>query len=363
MTWLVRFTFGFMALVIASAAPPDTQAVSAQVFTEPTRPAATPRPRSRSNSSTRSNRRRAAPAETAPVQQQPAAPAGFTDPQDYCTANPAMTVPGDDYIGGTPDWLVNGWKIASGNAQLSGTLATQWKCSQGRVMACATPIGEDWCGLPDTIEEPTPEMEEYCQENRSGAIPKTVTGNTLPVWICRRRAPRISGYRSDLDADGYLSDTWVDASPFSPANMVGAVPRSYLARWNVPVKVGIIGSLRRSGALVIDGRTDDLITTFAMMQIEGGDLGSVVGQTIYYGENASNQVGLTGCVADLILRDASQNSITVVERYRPGRRDCRDPEIFMLQENEGQLFVNWMREGRTRPKRSEWVQAFAGSSN
>ena len=269
-----------------------------------------------------------------------------------------MTTPRKDYHGGVPKWLVDGWKIASGNSQEDGVLAAQWKCSSGRVLACATPMGEDWCGKPDQIEEPTQEMVEYCTNSRKGAIPRLVTGNTMPVWICKRRKPRISGYHTELDAEGYLSGTWIDVTALAPSNMAGAVRRSYLSRWKLPVKVGLIGSMRKSGALVIGGRTDQLITTFAVMEIKGGSIGSAIGRTIYYGENARRQVGTTGCIANLVLSAATLNSITVVEQYLPGKSRCRRPETFMLQESQGQMRVNWMRKGRSKPKRSLWIQAF-----
>lgn len=354
-----RLFWAALAIVILVAVPQPVDQVHAQVFTEPSKKKAEERrSKARSNSS---SRKRSAPKPAAVEVAPPvieSARAEFTDPQVYCETNPTASKPGEDYVGGIPDWLVNGWQVASGNSRTEGPFAAQWKCSGGRVLVCATPYGQDWCGQPEAIDAASEEMIAYCKANKKGAIPRSVTGNTTSVWACKRKKPTMTGYRTDLDADGFLSDTWVDVTAMSPAYMVGAVPRDYVANWQVPVKVGLIGSLRKSGTLIVDGRTDELITTFSSMEITGGDLGTVIGRNVYYGENARGNVGATGCVAELILAEATLNSITVVERYRAGQSRCRKPEIFMLQQAEGQLHVNWMKKGKSKPKRSEWVVAF-----
>jgi hypothetical protein len=354
---VARLCLAAITAMIIAITPQPGGFVSAQVFTEPSKEKATGG-RSKPGSSTTRRSRAARPARAEVAPAAPTAPAGFTDPQAYCEANPAATVPGEDYIGSIPSWLVSGWKVTSGNSQTQGPLAAQWKCSSGRVLACGTPIGENWCGQPQAINAPSEEMLAYCKANKKGAIPRYVTGNTTSVWLCNRRKPQMTGYRTDLDENGFLSDTWVDVTALSPAYMVGALSRGYVSNWQVPVSVGILGSLRKSGTLIVDGRTDELITTFSSMEIAGGDLGTVVGRNVYYGENAQGATGATGCIAVLILTEATPTSITVVERYRASQFRCRSPEIFMLQEAEGQLHVNWMRKGKSKPKRSEWVVAF-----
>ena len=117
--------------------------------------------------------------------------------------------------------------------------------------------------------------------------------------------------------------------------------------------------MKKSGVLIVDGRTDELVTTFGAMRIQGGNIGSSVGEVVYFGQNSLGQQAATGCVADLILQEASLTSLTVVEQYRSGKRGCRKPEQMVLQVREGQMLVNWMNPGKSKPKRSEWVQQFA----
>jgi hypothetical protein len=321
----------------------------AQVFTKE-KPKPAPRP----------ERPRKPPprAKTASAPEPMPKPVTFDDPVEYCAVNPSASGPGPDYTGGIPQWLVEGWKIATNNSRQTKLLATKWRCSGERVLACATPFDEDLCSLPERIEEPSAAMTEYCEQNRKGAIPREITGNTVPIWICKRKEAKIAGYRSDLDEAGYLSDTFIDVTEYSPAYMIGAVPRDYARNWQLPVKVGLLSRLQKSGAVTVVGQENPLITSFAAMNISGGPLNSVIGTTTYYGQNPAGQVGPTGCVGELILTEATATSITVVERHQPGSRNCRSPELLMLQEKDGQLLVNWMKKGRKKPERSEWVQAF-----
>jgi hypothetical protein len=343
----------FCASVISGVASP--QPVAAQVFTEPAKPATK---KSRTRAPATSTRRKGEPREVERVAEAAPPPPTFSDPEAYCAANPYADGPTPELAATIPQWLTNGWKMASNNSQSTGAFSMKWKCSGGRVLACGSPIGQDMCAKPEPLAEATPEMETYCADKRKGAIPADITGNTTSVWVCKKRKPSLSGYRSDIDADGYLANTWVDISPFSPANLVGAVPRPYVASWQVPIPTDIFGSLRKSGIVSVRGRENDLITNLAVMQLWGGNIGEAIGTTVYYGQSAYGDTGATGCIADLILTEANMNAITVVERYRPAQRPCRGPEIFMLQEKDGQMLVNWMRKGKTKPKRSEWVQSY-----
>ncbi|RNJ61500.1 MAG: hypothetical protein EDM03_15470 [Porphyrobacter sp. IPPAS B-1204] len=139
--------------------------------------------------------------------------------------------------------------------------------------------------------------------------------------------------------------------------MVGDVPRAYMANWAVPVKVGLFGSMIRSGNLTSDFNPRSFVTTFSAMQIDGGALGMVVGTNVYYGESPAG-VAPSGCEAKLILSAVTASSITLTERYVAQPSNCRKPETFMLQVRDGQMLVNWMAKGKAKPKRSEWVQAF-----
>jgi hypothetical protein len=281
----------------------------------------------------------------------------FSEPDIYCAANPNADGPGPEFSPGIPYWVTNGWKLASNSSQPVSPSAMKWKCASGRVIACGSRTVKDLCSKPDNLTEATQEMSAYCADKRKGAIPREITGNTLSVWVCKNRKPFLSGYRTDIVADGYLAGTWIDVTPFSPGNMVGNVPRAYVANWAVPVKVGLIGSMIRSGSLTSDFNRRSFVTTFSAMQINGGSLGTVVGTNVYYGESPAG-VAPSGCESKLILSAVTSSSITLTERYILQQSGCRKPETFMLQTRDGQLLVNWMAKGKTKPKRSEWVQAF-----
>lgn len=355
----MRYLLRLAAIILCTAGvsgvalPPP---VAAQVFTEPAKPAAK-KSRKRApavSPARRSTSQRAARAEV------PAAPPPptFAEPDAYCAANSFAAGPGPELAAEIPLWVTNGWKRASSNTQSTRAFALQWKCSGGKVLACGTPIGRDWCAKPADHVAPTQEMAAYCADKRKGTIPREITGNTFAVWVCKSRKPALSGFRNDLDPDGFLIDTWRDVTPFSPENMIGDVPKAYIANWAVPVKVGVFGSMIRSGNLTTDFNPTSTVTTFSAMQIDGGLLGMVIGTNVYYGESPGRGVAPTGCEAKLILSDATMTSITVTERYLLPQPRCRKPETFVLQARDGQLLVNWMAKGKTKPKRSEWVQAF-----
>jgi hypothetical protein len=326
------------------------------VFTEPAKPGAR-KPRPRTPAPAPAPRKRGA-REAAP-KAAPAAPPPptFNEPDAFCAANPDADGPGPDVVSPVPYWVTNGWKLASNSTQPASASAIKWKCSGGKVLACGSMGGQDLCSKPEPLTTATEEMVAYCADKRKGAIPREITGNTLSVWVCKNRKPSWTGTRTDVDAAGYLVGTWLDVTPFSPANMVGDVPRPYIANWVVPVKVGFFGSMIRSGTMTSSSNPTSTVTTYSSMQITGGSLGTVIGTNIYYGESPIYGVAPTGCEAKLILSGATRDSITVTERYVLPQPQCRKPETFMLQARDGQLLVNWMVNGKSKPKRTEWVQA------
>jgi hypothetical protein len=356
----VRYFLRLAAIILCAAGVSGvikpTDAV-AQVFTEATKPA-TKKPSTRAPATAPTRRTRGARETARVTAPTPPPPPTFSEPEAYCAANPDANGPGPDFVSGIPYWVTNGWKLASNSTQPISPSAMKWKCSSGRVLACGSMVGEDFCSKPDNLTETTQEMITYCADKRKGAIPREITGNTLSVWVCKNRKPVLSGYRTDVDANGYLSGTWLDVTPFSPANMVGDVPRAYSAKWAVPVKVGLLGSMIRSGSLTSSYNPNNFVTTFSAMQIDGGQLGTVVGTNVYYGESPGQQIAPSGCEAKLILTEMTATSITLTERYVSQPSNCRKPETFKLQARDGQLLVNWMVKGKTKPKRSEWVQAF-----
>lgn len=334
--------------------------LSAQVFTEPAKPRATQRkPRPSPSTPTRGGGARQEPRVPSRVAAPaPPPPPTFDEPDAYCVANPNALGPDAGAAGALPQWLSNGWKLASNNAQQTNSFALRWKCSGGRVVACGSPIGEDFCSKPEAVTEASPEMSAYCADKRKGAVPRELTGNTTSVWVCKNRKPVLAGTRTDIDADGYLANTWLDITPYAPANMVGDTPRIYVTSWAVPVKVGVFGSLTLSGNMTSTTNPTGFVTTFSAMQIVGGKIGQVIGTNVYYGETPDRQVRKSGCEAQLILTGASMASLAVSERYAVQSTRCRKPETYVLQVRDGQMLVNWMEPGKVKPKRSEWVQPF-----
>ena len=330
------FTLSSSAVLFSPAA--------AQVFTE--RPATAPKPSTRAKP-------RPTPTATPKAPRQPALaprearPRTFADPAAYCQANPDIDAPGHPYAGPpVPDWLPGALAGFGSKQSGNGERAYSWRCMSGKVLACVSPAGEDRCSKPSQEREPTTEMTQYCADKRKGEIPMAISGNSLAIWTCRNKQPAIAGYRSGLDKQGYLGSSWMDMTDYSPANMIGAVPRSLAGTWS--------GRVGGTSLLGIIGFT-------TVFRITGGQAGASVGTLEYYQSTSSGQLQL-GCTVDLVLLSATPTAMVARERIsRHGTVSrCGPEDQVTLQPRDGQLFVEWRNLKNNKVRVSGWVQRVSG---
>jgi hypothetical protein len=268
----------------------------------------------------------------------------FRDPVGYCSAHPDVDLPGAPYSGPpVPDWIAGA--MASGGARQSvgsATAAYNWRCMNRRVMACVSPAGKGLCEKPSQDREPTAEMQQYCTGKRKGEVPGEIAGNTLPVWTCKNGKPEIAGYRSGLDPRGYLSAQWSDITDLSPENMVGSVPKAYVGQWN--------GAISGKGFLF-------KIPYAAIINLSGGRLNEKIGTIDYYARDLQGQISLF-CASDLYLASSAQGRLELREQFRQAGADGRCPaqERITLQPRDGQLWVEWRKNGDEKIKMSGWVK-------
>jgi hypothetical protein len=221
----------------------------------------------------------------------------------------------------------------------------------GRVLACASAAGQDECVKPSQDREPTEEMRQFCIGKRRGVIPAGITGNSVPIWSCAKGMPAITGYRSDLDLQGYFTKQWQDVTDYSPANMVGQIHSSFIGVWNVPMRASLLASLGQS--ILVNGKpVNSAPLTAIMLNMRGGGIGSSIGTITYLSQST------TICEADMILVSSGPRSVVFDERLRPARSSmrCGTPERLTLQIREEQLLVEWRAVGATRPRKSAWGQ-------
>ena len=334
--------------------------VSAQVFTEPVRPATKARPKPpRSAPHTKSRPRPAAKAGAPSADTQSSAlpkPIMYSDPAQYCAASNDKDVPALPYVGQpVPNWLT----AAAPQPSRGQQVAYSWRCMGGRVLVCVGPIDRADCARPSQEATPSPQVQQYCVTKRKGVVPDNVAGNVLPIWNCRDRVASIKGYRTGLDLLGYIAARWSDVTEYSPTNSLGAVPRSYGGRWYVPVKVGLMSVLGQG--VLINGRpASGEPLTGVFLNVSGGSIGQPIGRIEYYTE-VGQRLKLI-CSADMILQSVGGGRVEFDERLReavPNPR-CGTGDRIFLQNKDGQLYVEWRALGGAKPKRSAIGQRHTG---
>ena len=319
-------------LILATVAPVSLSLSSAQaiaqVFTDPVKPPVAkrfPPPPTTGRAKARSPKRAAeAPSRASKVMVQ-----NFTDPMPYCAANP-NGVAGPNYIGpAAPDWVLHAADLTGPRqARPSGTAPVAWRCRDGKVLVCRD-SAEVVCGRPSQDTMPSAVVREYCAANRNLPVPKAVAGNTLAVWQCREGNPTITGYFSGLDAQGYFSSAWHDASVFAPGRAVGAVPGYFLGEWQ--------GAIRGKGHFL-------KVTYAVALTLVGGQLGSNAGVVGYYGVNLGGNT-FEACASNIVLRSFAEGRFLAderLERKGPPAFKCPAQAAMTMQLREGQMWVEWL---------------------
>ena len=323
----------------------------AQVFTEPSRTSPPAKPKVR---------RRPKPSAPAPASsnRQEAPPKGesriatFRDPTAYCSANPTIDEPGPTYVGQpVPGWISGAW---TGNPDSSvQERAFNWRCLNGRVLACSSASVQPECGKPNDERSPSSELVQFCAGKRKATVRPDVAVNSLPIWACKNSNPIIIGYRTGLDERGYFSTQWRDVTDYSPTNMMGAVPRNFIGTWYVQMNrsrfssTGIVVNGRQATAPSVDS---------AVFRIFGGVVGDRIGTIEYFTRYMENSPVMF-CRVDVILIAAASERMEIEERLRQrdvGDRCSSTMERLTFQPSDGKMKVEWRRVGDPKPRKSAW---------
>lgn len=309
----------------------------AQVFTEPMpqpRPSQ-PKPRPRPQpSATPSVRASVAP--PAPVRR-----SSFNDPVPYCAANLNSEGIGPSYVGQPmPSWISSA--IAPSPTAAAQSQAYNWRCMNGRVLACVSSAEQSSCTKPSQEKEPTPELLQYCAGKRNAPIPANVVGNSVPIWACRSGRPIVSGYRAGLDVQGYFTDQWQDVTDYSPANMIGVIPRTFVGSWEVSTKGG--------GLLSFQYRI--------FVVFYGGRAGSAIGQADYHQLNTSDGQPARLCSTQLYQRGSNPRVLELEEQFsfRTPNIACPVKGRLVAQHRDGRLWLEWRKPGDGKVTLSGWGQ-------
>lgn len=306
----------------------------AQVFTEPARPAAQPSPKPRTRNRPTPTVR---PERIPSPRPSDVRAISYSDPVSYCAAYPETDQPTSPYSGPpVPNWVASA--LAGGRSGSVGNNSYNWRCMGRRVMACASPTGQNQCEKPSQDREPTVELQQYCTGKRRGEVPNDIAGNTVPRWACNNGKPTITGYRAGLDPRGYLSEHWSDVTDLSPANMVGQVPRAYVGAWHVASRKG-------TGFLSV--------MLPALIEMRGGR--NVVG-SVRYGSTIDGNTG-PGCAVDVTIGAMNATSLQLNEA---SNSPCGVLESMTMQPRDGKMWIEWRKQGATKVRSSGWGQRSGG---
>lgn len=135
-------------------------------------------------------------------------PAAFADPFAYCGAVGTIDAPDERWAGPpVPPEVVEFF----GQDRLGGHF---WRCFEGAVLGCA--VGSaSYCGNdPNTSDQPTATMVEFCQANPSQPMLVAQFGHdNIYLWECRGAVPAISLQMFHVDPRGFMEENWFEISP------------------------------------------------------------------------------------------------------------------------------------------------------
>lgn len=139
----------------------------------------------------------------------------YSDPFAYCKAVGTIDAPDEKYNGpAMPDAIIQGMVqqgIVSADAPPDFRDNAVWRCMDGKVWVCHFGANLPCQEKADTSQEPTQEMEAFCQANpEADSIPAAVTGRaTVYEWTCTGGQPQVGRQLFQSDPQGYLAGFWI----------------------------------------------------------------------------------------------------------------------------------------------------------
>ena len=143
----------------------------------------------------------------------------YSDPFAYCAAVGAIDAPDAQYDGpAMPDAIVQGMiqqGIVTADAPPDFQDNAVWRCMDGKVWVCHFGANLPCQEKADTSQQPTQEMQDFCQANPTAdSIPAVVTGRaTVYEWTCADGQPQAGRQLFQSDPQGYLADFWFELAP------------------------------------------------------------------------------------------------------------------------------------------------------
>jgi hypothetical protein len=135
-------------------------------------------------------------------------PATFTDVFSYCAAVGTIDEPDERWAGPpVPPEVV----AFFGEERLGGHF---WRCYEGAVLGCAVGAAA-YCGNdPNTSDEPTAAMVEFCQANPGQPMLVAQFGrDNIYLWECHGTVPEIALQMFHVDPRGFMAENWFEIPP------------------------------------------------------------------------------------------------------------------------------------------------------
>jgi hypothetical protein len=131
----------------------------------------------------------------------PAAP-GAQDVVAFCRKHGTLDDPAQAFFG-------PGYRYGMLPKPLEGTMASDWRCMDGKVYVCENSASGDWCSKKDPSRKPAADIKEFCEDNPgSDAVTDALVMYSASHWKCDGRKAVIAETWA-LDKRGYMRKMWL----------------------------------------------------------------------------------------------------------------------------------------------------------
>jgi hypothetical protein len=143
-----------------------------------------------------------------------AAGATYADPAAYCAALGTIDSPDKRYTGEPiPDWIARALMRATGaprDAPISVFKHAEWRCADGRVMACSYGANIPCDQKADASRVPSSGARAFCAQNPgAGVVPAFAAGHaTVYEWRCDGTRAVSARQVLHVDPQGYAAEFW-----------------------------------------------------------------------------------------------------------------------------------------------------------
>ena len=276
----------------------------------------------------------------------------FENPAAYCAAFGTVDQPGKRYVGQKkPLWMFRALGINRA-AESNADERLDWRCMNGRVLACFDGGASMHCAKVDVSTAPTSAMRNFCRTQPNQSMPMAVTGMTAYEWKCKGRSPQIGRRYQGIDARGY-PDIYQDVTRSAPPDVksksvataaqsdksLDKAVRSLPSRVSNDIPSEMIGKW--------GGISNEFLNRwFVSAEIRAGKLGDVFGSTDYSVPQGETATPI--CAAIITLKSIDAGTVRAEEEITDKGALCPGNKFVTFEVRGDRLKVTLFRKDNNR---------------